>query len=326
MDNLRFIFLDLLTNKKQYVISSSITFLLMLICLFVYSVINKNYINNLETYYPKNTAYIEYQVPQQSKDIQVYKSPSLSQIDSTNSYSISEKVIVSDLKPIKETSQALLNDIVLTIEDTKELYSYNYINNYFPKVINSVYTSNPSYGIKKIITGQYPYAENELLLPESLALYYVNVNNYSTYEQLLNTNITFNKKVYKVVGIYQFDQSMENENIIGYNSDIPQSKLTSSFIVSNNKDKIKELVNKYSSTISYYDNKTNYSTLFILNSFIILMIVFYYFILETLKKSFNKLNHYNKSLINYVIYLVSFILYILLFCLAYVTLYFTSFI
>ncbi|MFV0246951.1 MAG: hypothetical protein ACK5HS_03355 [Mycoplasmatales bacterium] len=315
MFNYKRIFLDIFSNKKIYLLSSLITLILLILSLFIYQNLQVQYVKNMNTKFPQNIVYVDNKIIEPVSGSKVFKSPSL------NDRQISKDPIdyvikVNDLELTKDSTTSLSDKILSNVESNDIVFKYNVVKNAFPSIINDVVTSNDAYGIKRILVGNYPYHEQDILIPESIALNLVNNNAMTSYKELININIEYNNKQYNIVGVYEPQYNENEESIVTYSSNIDSKQLTSSFALTKDNKVTDKLINLYPKSISYLNNQVNFSPLFILLAFIVLLIVYYYFITETLSKSINLLNHYHKRLRNYSIYLISFIIYLILIILA----------
>lgn len=175
----------------------------------------------------------------------------------TNLGNIDNQIDLSQLTPIDDTSDQIFNTILVGINQDITLQSFGVVESQNSEIINQIAVENRPYGVRKILVGNYPTAKGQVLLPETYALKIANDNNYTSYSQLLGTeiNISLDNVEYNltIVGVY----AGENNLIVDSRQDTPTSG--ASFITFDDEQSAKQFVENNPQTISSKANSVNYS-------------------------------------------------------------------
>ncbi len=310
------VFVDVISNFKKYALSIAISLSLFLIVLIIANQLHNNSINKSTIYFPNDIIYIPNEIDELDDAI-IENTPYL-QVpkDSDITYDINPGILldgvnvdINKLKPLKETSDALLKKIKLQIENDQTLISYDILYNINSPMINEVVVPNKTYNIDKIISGKYPEEENEVLIPETLALYLANENGLKSYGKLIGFEFQYNGSNYLISGVYASSNiDGEKESVIINPPSEYTQELGASFVRVNDNSVKQQLLLKYTDALSSEVNVVDYSKYFIILAYIFINYVYYLLIKDNLSNTIEIFNHYNKSFINYYPYAVSFLL------------------
>lgn len=307
---LKKIFLDCITNKKQYCVLTVICTFLFIVSIIFSNKMHEVYSNNVITYFPKNIMYINEVVPEDT-NYTVYPTVSLNNELIENGQKINGLVVdINKLQPIDDVSDSLLKAIKLKVEEDETLINYSVVNNYNNEIINQVRVPNRTYNISSILAGDYPTKPNQILIPETLGLYLVNSNNLNSYEQLVEENYIYNSQKYQISGVYSSnDVSNNEENIIIYAPKIPDNELNASFIEVKNSDIKGKIIQQNQEVLSSDNNAIDSSKLILVGTYVAILIFYIMLLRPSIESNKMILNHYNKSLLNNYLYAIAILLF-----------------
>lgn len=117
-----------------------------------------------------------------------------------------QNIALNGLEYLDQTSLELINQVGAAIN--RNIMSIDIVINYFvsDQTLDQIDVPNQNLGIDYLLFGDYPNAENQILIPEVYGLYLVTKEGLSSYEQLLNQPVTFevqgSTQNYIISGIY----------------------------------------------------------------------------------------------------------------------------
>lgn len=156
-------------------------------------------------------------------------------------------------------------------------------------------TMNQSLKINKVLVGTYPHHANEVMIPEVLAIKLANDNDFSTYTQLLGTNLQLDDNEYMITGVYTGGNTL----ILGKDKVVSDQAI----FIRVNKTEKKEIINTFGDE-QIVDNND-----FLLNNILLILTTIINFILIIglwiityfeLRGNIKILNHYKYRLSNTV--------------------------
>ncbi len=320
---LKKIFIDFIIHPKQNILSILMTIIMSIATIVFASSLYNNYEKNLITYFPDDILYID-QLVTESNSYEVEHTISLnSQIELQQSIELDDvHTDLNKLVPIAETSDELLKTIMIKMQVDQTLIDYRYVLNYNSQLINEVIVPSETYNINKILVGKYPYEQNQILIPETLALAVVNDNNFKSYAELIDYQVNYQSEVYYISGVYSVGNNDDNgQYIIGYANDSNENVQTASFVKVWDETIKNKMKNEYEIVISSDDNALNLSPLFLVITYIIIFIMYFTLNQVNIRNTKKLLNHYNHQILNNYPYIVIFMIFNVVYLILYLILF-----
>ncbi len=225
---------------------------------------------------------------------------------------VEEKANIKEMNYLENTSSELINDNNMKLLQGEVLNSFNLKISLVPKIIDGSIINYNSSGLR-LITGNYPFGEKDIVIPESYALELIkNDKAYNSYDELIGTPTTINyednKHQYTISGI-----SLGSDFFVSENEKVRTQFIQSNpeankavYIKFNTERAKKQFMNN--SDFNLLDNSQLNQQKLIKNSVvwakIIALIIMNTIIIYYDIKIAKKLNYFNESKINYILPLI----------------------
>lgn len=311
-------FIDMYIHPRQHILSIFFSTLMIAATIIFSFSINENYHKNLKTYFPDNIIYVNDTV-EPGNNYEVFPTMKLLDEDYIEPFVNFEDITIdiNKLKPIDQTTDKLLKTIMMKVEEDKTLITYSGVYNYNSEIINDVIVPNRTYNIDKILCGNYPTSDNQIMIPETMALKIVNDNQLDSYDQVLGQSLKYKTNNYVVSGVYSTGDSQSGyQNIIFYKADQSDVELNGTFIKTDDEE-MREKFIKLSTAISSKYNVYNYTYIFLVTTYVIIVVMYFSLIREGLYATRELLNHYNKTFKNNYPFFVAFMVFNLVYFIVY---------
>lgn len=227
--------------------------------------------------------------------------------DNVSVYPLQNKIPLNNLEFNKNTTPALAEDISNKINNNIIELPINASINNTSNWINDTSLHNETLGVDHLINGTYPQTDNEVMIPEVYALYYMEKNDLTSYDEVLNSQIELNtlydKRMYKVSGIYygsntNFIINLPPELAV----DEEPTKKQALFLKFNSRNERNQFLENYSqySFIKSEDfiiQKIRNISIYVFQ--LLLMCFFIILMYPEIKSYTQKINHYHYSKMNY---------------------------
>lgn len=240
----------------------------------------------------------------------------ISKFEESTNYTIvenvEEKANIKEMNYLENTSSELINDNNMKLLQGEVMNSFNLKISLVPKIIDGSIINYNSSGLR-LITGNYPFGEKDIVIPESYALELIkNDKAYNSYDELIGTSTTINyednEHQYTISGI-----SLGSDFFVSENEKVRTQFIQSNpeankavYIKFNNERAKKQFMNN--SDFNLLDNSQLNQQKLIKNSVvwakIIALIIMNAIIIYYDIKIAKKLNYFSESKINYILPLI----------------------